>query len=134
MLKIFVEEEYGYRDWVWFFPGTKEEALADWKAGRRPVCFWGANSQNQFRGRISQIFFKRDETKQGPESLIPFEFSNEMNEDGDPINTLFDAQGEPVGIAIEGITNVTLFDGRGHVHEQNDTYLEIGETCLRDSE
>lgn len=41
-VKIFISEEYGYRSWSWDYPGTKEELIADWKAKRRPVDFWGA--------------------------------------------------------------------------------------------
>ena len=37
MLKIYIEEEYGFRHWVWNYVGTKKQLIADWKAGKYPT-------------------------------------------------------------------------------------------------
>ncbi len=129
MLKIYLDEEYGYREWVWFFPGTKEEILTEWKTGHRPI-----SASPDIKGTVSQIFFKRDPSKSGKEAFTPFLFSLESNEEGDPINAPFDARGNLLGIPIEGVSDMTFFDGFGHVHEKNDTYLEIDEKVFRDED
>jgi hypothetical protein len=30
MIKVFVCEEYGYRNWIWYFNGTVDELIAWW--------------------------------------------------------------------------------------------------------
>lgn len=35
--KIQITEEYGYREWVWEFPGTLAELVEDWRNGRVPL-------------------------------------------------------------------------------------------------
>ena len=51
---VFVEEEYGYRIWLWTYPGTKEELVADWKAGKAPLNFFNP-SQGSFGGKMEEI-------------------------------------------------------------------------------
>lgn len=53
-MKILVEEEYGYRCWLWVFPGTTAELIADWKAGKAPLDFFNP-SRSDFRGKLSQL-------------------------------------------------------------------------------
>lgn len=36
MLKVFVVEEYGYAYHIWEYPGTVDELVADYRAGRAP--------------------------------------------------------------------------------------------------
>ena len=36
--KVWVTEEYGYREWLWIHPGSVDDVVADWKAGRIPTC------------------------------------------------------------------------------------------------
>ena len=36
--KVWVTEEYGYREWLWIHPGSVDDVVADWKAGRIPSC------------------------------------------------------------------------------------------------
>lgn len=35
-MKIFIEEEYGYAYYLWDYPGSIEELIADYRAGRAP--------------------------------------------------------------------------------------------------
>lgn len=36
--KVWITEEYGYREWLWIHPGDIDDVVADWKAGRIPTC------------------------------------------------------------------------------------------------
>ena len=58
---IFIEEEYGYRMWLWTYPGTKGELLADWKVGKAPLNFFNP-SQGNFSGKMEQIGYDIDLT------------------------------------------------------------------------
>ena len=59
MLKILVEEEYGFRWWLWKFTGSKEELITDWKNGRIPLKKITVNGQSppkkNFRGTLTEI-------------------------------------------------------------------------------
>ena len=55
-LRILLEEEYGYRTWLWEYPGTKEQLIADWKAGRAPMNFFDP-SQGNFEGTMTEILY-----------------------------------------------------------------------------
>ena len=39
MIRILIEEEYGYRHWNWLYPGTKEELIDDWKNKKIPFLY-----------------------------------------------------------------------------------------------
>lgn len=54
MLKILIEEEYGYRYWIWTHPGTKEELLTDWNKGEAPLDFFNPRNSS-FKGSLEQI-------------------------------------------------------------------------------
>ena len=60
-ITVFVEEEYGYRNWLWTYPGTKEELVADWKAGKAPLNFFNP-SQGNFSGKMEEIGYDIDLT------------------------------------------------------------------------
>jgi hypothetical protein len=53
-MRIFVIEEYGYRHWNWMYPGTAEELVADWKAGRAPVNFFDPR-KGKFSGELELV-------------------------------------------------------------------------------
>jgi hypothetical protein len=60
MLKIYLEEEYGFRHWVWSYSGTKKQLIADWQAGRYPTSsyFYGigkSKSMQNFSGSVKRI-------------------------------------------------------------------------------
>lgn len=54
-LIILMNEEYGYREWCWSYPGTEEELIEDWKRGLIP--FFSEN----YQGKIEQIKDRRIE-------------------------------------------------------------------------
>jgi hypothetical protein len=39
MLKVLVDEEYGFRTWMWLFPGTKEQLIEAWRKKEAPLNF-----------------------------------------------------------------------------------------------
>lgn len=53
-LVIWVEEEYGYRDWRWDYPGTVEELVADWNDGLAPTNFFDPSDGN-YRGTMTEV-------------------------------------------------------------------------------
>lgn len=62
MLVIHVSEEYGYREWVWYYPGTVDDLKRDWNARRAPYArARGANQRlgvdrdAKYRGVILEI-------------------------------------------------------------------------------
>jgi len=55
MLKIHVDEEYGYAEHIWYYPGTPHELLADWLAGHIPAqcaCFLANQVSGKARGLV----------------------------------------------------------------------------------
>ena len=55
MLKVVIEEEYGYRYWTWAYPGSEQELINDFKEGKIPlVCI-------SFKGEIDQVEEKLEE-------------------------------------------------------------------------
>jgi hypothetical protein len=83
-MKIYICEEYGYREWIWDYPGTVEELISDWKAGIAPLNFMNP-SEGTYRGTMIQIT------------------------DDD----------------LESVNIKVMFPIRGHVHMEDDTYLEV---------
>ena len=49
-MKVLVSEEYGYKYHIWDFPGTKEDLIADVKAGAIP--FYMGRNAKPFRGGV----------------------------------------------------------------------------------
>jgi hypothetical protein len=57
-MRIYVEEEYGYRQWEWLYPGTPDELIADWKAGVAPLNFFDPSRKDPakpFKGELVEI-------------------------------------------------------------------------------
>lgn len=106
-LYIYVEEEYGYRSYLWVYPGTPKELVEDWCCRRVPwnsPNWWG----HRFRGEFDAVDFttiKADRYKPYPRRLELI--LNESREVFDGFNHLGD------------------FDGRAHFHEEDDSYLKI---------
>jgi hypothetical protein len=51
MLKIPLNEEYGYRLWYWFYPGTEEGLIRDWK-DESQISFFNPSSGKNLGFRI----------------------------------------------------------------------------------
>jgi len=55
-MRIWIREEFGYRDWLWTFDGTKEEVLLQWKLGRAPISFFGIRQQKEYDGKCEEYY------------------------------------------------------------------------------
>lgn len=54
MIRVALEEEYGYRLWIWEYPGTEAELLADWKARKAPLNFFDP-SKGKYAGKMIEV-------------------------------------------------------------------------------
>ena len=55
MLKIILQEEYGFRWWKWLYDGTKEELISDWIAGNAPLTCGANGLLGEFRGELIEV-------------------------------------------------------------------------------
>jgi hypothetical protein len=78
MLYIDLEEEYGFRRWLWQYPGSKEQLLADWNAGKAPLNFFDP-STSKFSGDL--ILVKTGLF--GQKSYIPYDAYAHVHWDDD---------------------------------------------------
>lgn len=58
--KVWITEEYGYREWLWTHPGDADDVVAAWKRGDVPVNFWGLREGQAWAGTCEQ-FYPADE-------------------------------------------------------------------------
>lgn len=101
-LVVAVQEEYGYREWLWVYPGTVEELRADWEAGRAPTNFFNPRNGN-YRGTMVLI---ADE---------------DWNEEGEAITNPYGTRDE-----LDAVSWAASRAGlSAHVHVEDDTYLNI---------
>lgn len=54
MLRIYLDVEYGYKSWYWFYPGTEEELIEDWKNGKAPLYSFDP-SVGGFKGEMEEV-------------------------------------------------------------------------------
>lgn len=52
--KVWVTEEYGYREWLWVHPGTADDVVVAWQARRCPVTFWGLRAAGEYDGTCEE--------------------------------------------------------------------------------
>jgi len=130
MIYIELEEEYGYRQWIWAFPGTAEEALAEWEAGYRPLGFFGPSNKG-FKGTIHQVHYTYVWSDVSPRGK-PFHCqgrgrANFCDECSKLVVTEYVSSDDSTGteIPFSAVTSFKDFSGHGHVHEKDDTYLEV---------
>ena len=116
MLRVFVEEEYGYRYWTWNFPGTVDELIAEWKAGRIPSV--GYIYRGEFKGTCEQV-----ETP----SFDPFPGVSDEEYLAHPEK--YDVEDEALLKELGGMWDVFLskYDATCHIHEESDSVLSINE-------
>jgi hypothetical protein len=117
-LRIYVDEEYGYREWLWTYPGTIKELVEDWKEGLRPL-----RARSRCRHR-TYIKYGQWSTFRGEFDRITWRVWGNRRY-GRP--TLSD---HPV-ISETGEQVVCLeypdsFHGQAHIHDEDDSYLKIG--------
>jgi hypothetical protein len=53
-LVVAVNEECGYRYWLWVFHGTEAELRAAWLSGKAPTNFWNP-SEGEYPGVMVQV-------------------------------------------------------------------------------
>lgn len=121
-LRILIAEEYGFRDWLWTYPGTIQELVADWKAGRRPLYPGRYARHGQattglrcFSGEIDLVYWDRD-----------YYMGADREEHVYRRLVLAETQS-----TIDCIRNENDLDGTAHVHEEDDSYLRVGYYELR---
>lgn len=67
--KVWVVEEYGYRNWLWGHPGSVADVVADWKAGKVPVGFMGLRQGIDWAGTCVE-FRPSDDVWERAEALV----------------------------------------------------------------
>jgi hypothetical protein len=129
-LRILIEEEYGYKTWLWTYFGTVEQLISDWKTGHRPVYsgtgrnMYGIPRSLPWSGELDEITWRPKYCAKTPAFQDPRElvWMNGIGEHPYIIET-----GYPV-LCIDGIDG---FDGTAHVHEHDDSVLDISFYKLR---
>ena len=130
-LRIYLEEEYGYREWLWTYPGTAEELVEDWAAGNRPLApryqgrGWSRPGwRPDYRGDFDEITWRPNYCRQRPDPWIVEHLGDYTMGTGrreTSIYPLLIQTGYPV-LCIEGRDG---FDGTAHVHEDEDSVLNV---------
>lgn len=119
MLKIILEEEYGYRTWLWSYPESKEQLIADWLAGNAPLNFFNPSKGN-YKGTMERF---EDHIYTQPK----YDLLNEER----PGKTSTEAYQEQLKQYQAEFNSV--YPIQGHIHDRYDTYLVIdGQTYDRD--
>lgn len=95
-LRIWFEEEYGYRNYIWIYPGTKRELINDYVAGKAPF-------RENYNGFLTEISIESRIRKPGV-NYIEF-----VDHDGE----------------VQPERAIADFDGEIHYHEQDDSFLKI---------
>lgn len=54
VLVVAISEEYGYRSWLWVYPGTIESLRADWLRGHAPTNFFDPSIGN-YEGTMVEV-------------------------------------------------------------------------------
>jgi len=114
MLKIFIEEEYGYAYHTWNFPGSVEELIAEWKAGRIPHV--GYVFGKEFRGTCEPVETPEFEPYPGvsdEEYLANPDKYPDKEEDLQELCRMWEVF-------------LSRYDAECHIHEEDDSSLKIG--------
>lgn len=116
-LRILVEEEYGFRDWLWTYPGTIQQLVEDWKEGRRPISpsrraatNYGYSEFRWYKGELDEVYWDRD-----------YYVGSDGEEHVHRWLSLVET-GAHIGFA----RTEDDFDGLAHVHEEHDSWLKVG--------
>lgn len=102
-LYIYVEEEYGYRAFLWIYPGDKEALVDDWVKGRTP---WLVDYDHKGE-------------------FIPVDFTTCASDRYKPYPRKLELVACDSGQVIKGFSELAHFDGLAHIHEEDDSYLKI---------
>ena len=103
-MKVFISEEYGWKSWVWDFPGSTEELIRDFRAGRTP-------------SRVGYF-----ETR-GRGTIAPAEMPHvDLVAEGLTEERELQLEGE-----LQGMWEVYMrqFEAQCMLHEEDDSYLQV---------
>lgn len=131
-LRIYIEEEYGYREWLWTYFGTVEEFVRDWKEGNRPIAprcngrGWPTPyGHPQLYGEFDEITWRPKYCAKRPRQWM---------QEYDPAWTTGISEHPYIvetGYPVFCINGRYGFDGTAHVHEEEDSVLNISFYRLR---
>ena len=115
-LVIYVQEEYGYRDWLWLPDMNLEEVKEWWKKldSVDPFFFSGPTT---FPGQVQQIYFRNEKE---------FQFVQE----DDPLDSEADNRGRVVYTIHDELLTLPDDCVRMHIHEDHDSWLTVGDEVL----
>lgn len=127
-LFIHLEEEWGYRDWLWIYFGTVEDLIQDWREGRRPISprytpsdyYRRYDPELAYDGELHEITWRPKYCRVRPKELLMDPDVVWTHGVGD--HPYLMETGYPM-LCIDGRKG---FHGSAHVHEGDDTVLNIG--------
>lgn len=123
MVKVFITEECGWRFHAWDYPGTLGELRADWAAGRIPEDLGYVAVTPGFRGSIKEI-----------EPIGDYIDARMAETDGmsdDEVFAYFEArQAIDDEMDEEWAKFMAVFGAQMDIHEEDDSFLKIGEEIL----
>jgi hypothetical protein len=120
-MRIFIDEEYGWRYWCWDYPGTADELRADWEAGRIPPGLGYVGRTPGFRGTATEI----EPMKSYWDRL---EAETKGDEEWDLDEEKFD---EAIGaLGKEWDKFLSEYDAQMDIHEEDDSSLRIGDLTV----
>lgn len=96
-LRIWFEEEYGYRNYIWTYPGTKRQLINDYVAGKAPL-------KEKYNGLLTEVQIVLRNRKPGIKTFDIVDRDDVVHPEQDPNND---------------------FDGKIHYHELRDSFLKI---------
>lgn len=114
MIYFHIVEEYGFAEWVWAFPGTPEEAAIEWRS-------WRLDRDHSRRGTLHSV----DLEHLAKFDLVPHCQGNGRNFCDDCARIEVRERTRDGWLPFPALTDTRQFAGVGHVHEIEDTYLEI---------
>jgi hypothetical protein len=128
-LRIHIDEEYGYKEWLWTYPGTVRELVEDWKAGYRPVFGrhswnwswkWSSELERKgFRGELDEITWKEYSLPSpGLQTGVLRSLPSRRQRSEHPIIV---ETGQPVTF----LTDIDSFHGEAHIHQEDDSWLKV---------
>ena len=115
-LAVYVQEEYGYRDWLWIPDMTIDEVKTWWK-GLESVSPYFFSGPVTFPGQVHQIYFHNEKE---------FQFVQE----DDPLDPEADNRGRVVYTIHDELLTLPDDCVRMHIHEDFDSYLSIGDETI----
>jgi hypothetical protein len=90
---VAVDEEYGYRHWLWAFPGDDDALAQAWRSGHAPTNFWDPSVGN-YPGTMTEVYLDDDDLMAVWDEA---ETSGRFAHVHEPEDTFLSLHGDPVG-------------------------------------